>query len=446
MSEEVQKFATIVIGAGPGGLAAAHQLASQQDVLVIEDDLWGGTCPNRGCDPKKMLYSAVEARDRATYLQGHGLEGAPTIDWPKLMTFKRAYTEKVPAGTLNGLKAAGITTIQGKPYFISENQLKVNGQVYEGHHFIIATGQTPVIPGIPGHDYLQTSTDFLDLDQLPARIAFVGGGYVAIELANIAANAGAEVHLLQHNQRILRDFPENYTQLLATAMSDHGVNFHWDTELESVSEIDDGLLLTTNQGSLEVDAVFAAIGRRPQLDSLNLQAAKVDVAEKGLRVNGHLQTTNPRIYGIGDVLLKKQPKLTPVASFEGRYVASDILGKTTAPIDYPSVPQVVYASPQIAQTGVKVEDAKNAPDQYLINAQDTTQWYTFNRIKDPIARVTTVIDKQTQLIVGAVVYSTLADELINDLNNLINNQTTVTQLQRQIPAYPTAASDLVYYY
>ncbi|MFC6169337.1 dihydrolipoyl dehydrogenase family protein [Loigolactobacillus jiayinensis] len=441
------EFDTIIIGAGPGGLAAAYALAPHQHVLVIENDLWGGTCPNRGCDPKKMLYSAVEAQDHAGHLQQFGLKGVPTIDWPALMAFKRGYTDKVPAGTLSGLQAANIATIHGEPHFVATDQVVVAGVTYQATNFIIATGQAPVIPEISGRDYLQTSTDFLALPQLPKRIALIGAGYVALELANIAASAGAEVHILQHNQRILRSFPENYTQLLSAALTAKGITFHWDTELTSVTEQATGFSLATNTTlQLNVDAVFAASGRRPQLASLNLEQAGVTIVAKGISVNDHLQTTNPRIYAVGDVIAKTQPKLTPVSSFEGRYAARTILDIGVAAIAYPPMPQVVYASPQLAQVGVKLGDAKQQPEQYRVVEQDTTQWYTFNRLKEPLAKVTTIFDRTTQQLVGAVVYASIAEEVINYLTLLMNSQVTQAQLGQRILAYPSPASDLAYYY
>ncbi|MFD1318396.1 dihydrolipoyl dehydrogenase family protein [Loigolactobacillus zhaoyuanensis] len=441
------KFDTIIIGAGPGGLAAAYALAEQQQVLVIENDLWGGTCPNRGCDPKKMLYSAVSARDQASQLQHFGLSGIPTIDWPELMTFKRAYTDKIPAGTLSGLKTANIATVHGQPHFVAKNQIQVAATTYQADYFIIATGQAPRVPQISGSEYLQTSNDFLALPELPQRIAFVGAGYVALELANIAASAGAEVHILQHNQRILRDFPEAYTQLLSAAMTAKGITFHWDTELTSVTKHADHYSLATNTTrQLNVDAVFAASGRQPRLASLELAAAGIDATAKGLLVNDHLQTTNPQVYAVGDVLAKKQPKLTPVAGFEGRYVAQAILKSTETAIAYPPIPEVVYASPQIAQVGVKLADAQQQDEKYQVLEQDVTQWYTFNRIKEPTARVTTIFERQTKRLVGAVVYSSIAEELINDLTGLMTKQVTKDQLSQQVMAYPTPASDLAYYY
>lgn len=440
-------FDTIIIGAGPGGLAAAYGLAEQQRVLVVEADLWGGTCPNRGCDPKKMLYSAVEARDEARRLQQSGLDGIPAINWPELMAFKKQYTQKIPQGTRAGLKSAGIATIHGQPRFISADQLQVGEEIYRAAHFIIATGQAPVIPDIEGKQYLQTSTDFLDLAQLPARIAFVGAGYVALELANIAASAGAEVHILQHNHRILRDFPEKETQLLAAALTAKGIHFHWDTTLTSVTKHQAGYSLAMNTGQqLTVDAVFAATGRRPQLASLGLAAAGVASTAKGITVNEHLQTSNPAIFAVGDVVAKAQPKLTPVASFEGRYVVQAILAPDTKAIAYPAVPQVVYASPEIAQVGVKLADAKQQPQQYQVLEQDVTNWYTFNRIKEATAKVTTIFDRQTQHLVGAVVYSSIAEEVINYLTFLMAKQITKPQLAQLITAYPTPASDLTYYY
>lgn len=441
------KFDTIIIGAGPGGNAAAYALAKQQHVLVIENNLWGGTCPNRGCDPKKMLYSAVEAQDQAQHLQQFGLKGVPEIDWPELMAFKRAYTDQIPSGTLAGLQAANITTVHGQPRFVAADQIQVDQTRYQADHFIIATGQAPVVPEINGREYLQTSTDFLALPTLPRRIAFIGAGYVALELANIAASAGAEVHILQHNQRILRDFPEDYTQLLSAAMTAKGITFHWDTELTTVTKHDDRYSLATNTTlQLNVDAVFAASGRRPQLASLDLAAAGIAATAKGLTVDDHLRTTNPHVYAVGDVIAKKQPKLTPVASFEGRYVAHTILAATATAIEYPFTPQVVYASPQIAQVGVKLADAKKQPERYQILEQDVTQWYTFNRIKEPTAKVTTIFERTDQRLVGAVVYASIAEEVINYLTLLMTQQVTKAQLGQQILAYPSPGSDLGYYY
>lgn len=440
-------FDTIVIGGGPGGLAAAYRLAEQQSVLVVENDLWGGTCPNRGCDPKKMLYSAVEAIDHQHALQSSGLVGTSYINWPQLMAFKRQYTTQIPDGTLNGLQSAGIRTVTGTAHFIADHHLRVGETDYTADHFIIATGQTPTLPAIEGRDLLQTSNQFLDLDHLPAKIAFIGAGYIAIELANIAATAGAEVHIIQHNKRILRDFPEAMTTELITSLQNKGVQFHFETTVTKVYETTKSLVLNNAGGfTLTVDAAFAALGRHANIDELNLPAADIATGHHGIQVDEHLVSSNPRVYAIGDVVDRPQPKLTPVAGFEGRYVANQLLQTNSDPIAYPLIPHTVYASPQISQAGVSVQTAQENPDQYRLNQQTTTNWYTFNRIKEPNAIVTTIFDRQTNQLVGAAAYTTIAEELINYLTPLIKNHTTAAELTDTIYNYPSPASDLKYYY
>lgn len=440
-------FDTIIIGGGPGGLAAAYQLAEQQAILVVENALWGGTCPNRGCDPKKILYSAVEALDRQQALQTSGLVGTSAINWSELMAFKRSYTHQIPSGTLNGLQHAGIQTVTGTAHFSDAQTLQINDVSYTADHFIIATGQTPTLPEIEGRDLLQTSNEFLDLEQLPEKIAFIGGGYIAIELANIAVTAGAEVHIIQHNERILRDFPEVLTRQLISSLQEKGIHFHFDTDVTRITQTNNQLTLS-NQAhfKLTVDAAFAAMGRKPNIDQLNLANAGVIASQHGIQVNDHLMSRNPRIFAIGDVLDRVQPKLTPVAGFEGRYVANQLLAKKTAPITYPLIPHTVYASPQISQVGVSVAAAQADPNRYRINQQTVTNWYTFNRIQESAAMVITIFDRQIDQIVGAAAYTTLAEELINYFTNLIKHRTTAAELTDTIYNYPSPASDLKYYY
>lgn len=442
-----KQFDTIIIGGGPGGLAAASSLAAHQRVLVVEKDLWGGTCPNRGCDPKKMLYGVVESRVQDQRYAKHGLQGAAQIDWPALMAFKRRYTDSVPAGTEKGLQSSGVTTVHGAAQFQDAHTITVGAVHYTAANIILATGAHAAKPDIPGAELLGTSTDFLDMDTLPQTMAFIGGGYVAVELANIAANAGATVHLIQHNQHLLRAFPEAYTQRLAQIMADRGIIFHWDTSVAQVSTAPAGITLHFTDGqSLTVTKAFSAMGRPANTTDMNLAEIGVETTKGGIVVNDHLQTAQSHIWAIGDAVAKKQPKLTPVASFEGRYVAGNILQTTTAPIQYPVVPHVVFASPELGQVGITVAATKQAPDRYTVEEQDLSHWYTYNRIQDKTARVTTVTDKTTKRLVGAVVLAVAGEELLNYLSILIHQQAPASVLQQWIPVYPSVASDLSYMY
>jgi Pyruvate/2-oxoglutarate dehydrogenase complex, dihydrolipoamide dehydrogenase (E3) component, and related enzymes len=394
-------YDTIVIGGGPGGMAVTYGLNNSQKVLVIEGNLWGGTCPNFGCDPKKMLYGVVEARRQVIRYQGSGLSAEPKVDWAKMMAFKRGYTEKIPTGTEAGLRNAHIDHLHGVAEFIDGHTLRVGDQKVSGTHIVIATGATPTIPDIPGKEAFKTSTDFLNLSNLPKKIGFVGAGYVAIELANIAVEAGAEVHIFQHNDRLLRNFPQKYTEQLKDILTDKGIHFHMNTNVTALKADDKQVeVITNNGGSVTLNAIFAAAGRRPNLDQLNLPGIGVAVDPQGVKVDDHLRTSVPSIYAIGDAIAKSVPKLTPVSGIEGRYVASLIAGETEEPIHYPAIPHIVFAGPELAQVGITLDEAEKYSEQYAISDQSVGSWYTYNRLQDKTARVTTITDKSSGKVSG----------------------------------------------
>ena len=435
-------YDTIVIGGGPGGLAAAYGLAAKQRVLVIESDLWGGTCPNYGCDPKKMLYRGVEVKNAALRMNGFGISGTAKIDWPSLMAFKRSYTTGIPAGTLTGLTRTGIKTLYGRAQLLGQHMVKVGSQNVTGEHIVIATGHTPRFPDIPGANLLKTSRDFLDVDELPTSIAFIGAGYVSVELANIAAAAGADVHIIGHSDRLLRAFPKVATEALKQLLLKTGIHFHPNVELTKISPLGTMTHLHADGCDLNVDMAVTAMGRIANVADLGLANAGIKSDLRGIPVDDHLRTAVANIYAIGDVNLKPQPKLTPVAGFEGRYVAQQILG-SQEPIHYPAIPTIVFGPTELAKVGVALEDALAAPEQYQVTHNETTHWYTYNRIQDPDAQVWTIVDKSTGKLAGAVVLASLAEDLINTFAAAIDAGQEPSDLNR-IYAYPSAQSDLQY--
>ena len=435
-------YDTIVIGGGPGGLAAAYGLAAKQKVLVIESDLWGGTCPNYGCDPKKMLYRGVEVKNAALRMNGFGISGTAKIDWPSLMAFKRSYTTGIPAGTLTGLTRTGIKTLYGRAQLLGQHMVKVGSQNVTGEHIVIATGHTPRFPDIPGANLLKTSRDFLDVDELPTSIAFIGAGYVSVELANIAAAAGADVHIISHSDRLLRAFPKAATEALKQLLLKTGIHFHPNVELTKISPLGTMTHLHADGFDLNVDMAVTAMGRIANVADLGLANAGIKSDLRGIPVDDHLRTAVANIYAIGDVNLKPQPKLTPVAGFEGRYVAQQILG-SQEPIHYPAIPTIVFGPTELAKVGVALEDALAAPEQYQVTHNETTHWYTYNRIQDPDAQVWTIVDKSTGKLAGAVVLASLAEDLINTFAAAIDAGQEPSDLNR-IYAYPSAQSDLQY--
>ncbi|WP_137625473.1 dihydrolipoyl dehydrogenase family protein [Lactiplantibacillus pingfangensis] len=442
-----KQYDVVVIGGGPAGTAMASGLKSQgKSVLIVESDLWGGTCPNRGCDPKKILLSAVEAQHAASNLQAHGLSGVPTIDWPALMTTKHGYTDGINDGTLGGLQSQQIETLHGEAYFRADGQLTVDGTEVNGTDVVIATGQRPAILPITGHEYFQTSTDFLDLATMPKRVTFVGGGYVGFELATIARAAGAEVHLIHHNDRPLKAFDADLVDALMTNLRAQGITFDLNVELKQLTKTDAGLQLSDENGfNLTTDLVICSAGRLPNADHLGLENVGVSYNRHGIQVNDHLQTANAHIYAIGDVSDTPVPKLTPLAGYEARYLVGE-LAHTGAAISYPVTPTEVYAAPKLAEVGVTAAVAEKQPAKYKVQSLDMTKWFTYYRLQTPQALAKVVIDAQTGLLVGASCLSDIADEMINYLTILIQKQISLSELKQLVVAYPTPASDLQYLY
>src|SRR3989442_7616428 len=211
------QFDLIVIGTGTGGSAPAFRCRSAEWRVAVVDDLpYGGPCALRGCDQKKVLVGAAELADWHRRMQGRGVSGGAHISWPELMQFKRTFTEPVPADREKAFQEAGIATYHGPARFVSPERLSVDGQVLEARHFVVAAGAKPRHLGIPGEEYLLTSTAFLELDELPPRIAFLGAGYISFEFAHVSRRAGAQATIVG------RDTPlQHFEQDLVARLVDH---------------------------------------------------------------------------------------------------------------------------------------------------------------------------------------------------------------------------------
>ncbi|MGY5339463.1 dihydrolipoyl dehydrogenase family protein [Levilactobacillus spicheri] len=444
----MQQFDTVILGGGPGGLAAAYGLhAKGQNVAVVEKDLWGGTCPNSGCDPKKILMAAVEAQGRSAALQGHGLTGVPRIDWAALMAAKRAYTQGIPSGTQGGLQAAGIANLHGTASFNADGTLQVGDQQLNATNVIVATGQAPRLPQIAGQEWLRTSNDFLDLDTLPNDVTLMGAGYVGVELAAIANAAGSRVHLVHHSDRPLRAFDGDLVTDLLALLTQDGIDVRLGTDIVQVAPAGDQYRVTTRDGESWITGmVFATAGRVPVVADLHLDRVHVATTAHGITVNDHLQTTNPHVFAVGDVVDRPQPKLTPVAGFEGQYLTTALTTPDAPAISYPVIPSVVYGKTQLAQLGVTPAQAADQPNEYRVSDLDLTHWYSYQRVQDPHARIKVVLEKGSGRIVGAAVLSMEAEQVINYLDFVIQQHLDAVAINQTIMAYPTLASDLTYFH
>ena len=443
----MHSFDLIVIGTGSAGAMAAQTVRETGKRVAIIDKLpFGGTCSQRGCDPKKVLVGAAEIVARSEQLVGKGIEGKAAINWSDLMRFKKTFTDAIPENTETKFADLGIKTFHGAATFLSEDTLQVGDDMLRAEHIVIATGQRPKPLNISGEELLIDSTGFMELQQLPDKIVMVGGGYIAFEFAHIAARAGANVTILHQGKRPLEGFDADVVNLLVKAMEAIGIKILLDANVTSVEGEPANLKVHYKQQgkkhSLSTKLVVHAAGRVADVAELNLEKAGVELGKKGITVNPYLQSeSNSKVYACGDVADKGLP-LTPLAGYEGRIVAENILKGNHRTFANDPIPTSVFTVPPLASVGLTEEQAKEKGVNVKVLFQETTDWYVSKRINEPFTGFKTLVDKDSDQIVGAHILGSGSDDLINVFTLAMKHGISATALGDTLMAYPTHASDI----
>ena len=410
----------IVIGGGTAGNGVARMAADAGwSVASIDSEPHGGTCALRGCDPKKMLVAVTEGVEWAENMEGKGLEAQPSVNWPDMIAFKRSFTEAMPPRIEAGLEKAGIDVLHGLARFTGPNTIELNGETLTAKHFHIATGARPMTLNIPGEEHLTTSTEFLELPERPNRIAFVGGGFIAMEFAHIVKRAGArEVTVLEMMDRPLGPFDPDLVAMLVEATEELGVDLRTKAKVAKIEKQGDEFTVTveTPDGTetITCDLVVHGTGRVPNIDRLNLEAAGVEYSRRGIKVSDAMRTTNPAIFAAGDCAASG-PKLTPVSAFEGRVAGKNLLaGEDERSVDYPPIPSVVFTLPMVATVG----------------------------LSEAAAREQVLVEEGSGQILGAHLIGPGSEEQINLFAMAMGAGQTANQIKAMIFAYPSYASDI----
>lgn len=342
----------IVIAAGMAGVAAANKCAARGwQVAIVDSRPYGGTCALRGCDPKKILRRGAEIIDSARLMRGKGIDDSGlSINWPDLMKHKHDFTDPVPQKMEDSLAGNGVATLHGHASFIGAQRIEIDDVPHEADRFLIATGARPRGLDFPGHEHLVDSTDFLDLDALPDRILFVGGGFISFEFAHLAARAGASVVIVDRGEHPLKSFHPDLVELLIDRGNAPGIELRRSSTIAALERADHGYRVTLNQTgareTIETDLVVHGAGRVADLADLGLDAAGVAWGERGVHVSSHLQSvTNPAIWAAGDSADTAGMPLTPVAVSEAKAAASNMLQDTTTKPDYTQSPPRSSPSP-----------------------------------------------------------------------------------------------------
>lgn len=443
-----KQYDLIVLGTGGAGYQVAMKTKEAGwHVAVINDGLFGGTCAVRGCIPKKILAGTAEIADINRRLSEIGIvTNKPEMSWQELIKFKRTFTDPVPTETEKALKDAGVDIYAGSPRFTGNLQIEVNGKQLESKKVHIAVGAKPAKLPIEGFEHLITSDDFLELDNLPKRVLFAGGGYVSFEFAHVAARFNSEVTILHSDDHPLPMFDWDIIQTLVEASKAVGIKIEYNAKVQKIEKLDNGFRVTTaDSRTFEADLVVHGLGRPPAIDELNLEATNVDYdRRKGVLVDDYFRSTsNPDVYAAGDAAAAGPP-LSPVAGVQGGIVADNLLGKEHKQPSYLSTPSVIFSTPTVSKVGYLEQEAKDKGIDFDVVNTDLSGWFDSKRLGLKFAKSKVIIEKGTNKIVGAHLIGNHAEDLISIFSLAIELELTTEQLKTPIFAFPTTSDDMRY--
>lgn len=443
-----ESFDLVVIGTGSAGTSAATRCREAGwKVAIIDSRAFGGTCALRGCDPKKVLVGAAEVIDRERRMLDKGIADASRMEWPALIRFKRTFTDPFPKSREDALRSAGIETFHGRARFLGPGSVQVNGDVLEAKHVVIATGAWPAKLNIPGEDHLTRSDQFLELENLPKRLIFIGGGYIAFEFSHVAARAGSQVTILHQGERPLEHFDPDLVAKLVQRTRALGIDVHTKTKATAIEGSPGKLTVITatdsKTESFEAEMVVHAAGRAPEIADLNLAAAKVEFDRRGIKVNSFLQSvSNPAVYAAGDCADSGGLPETPFADYEGSLAARNLLEGNKHETDFRGMATVVFTIPPLARVGLTEEEARKKKVVVDVKQGDTSGWYSARRVAETASAYKVLVDKNSGRIVGAHLLGPEADEFANVFVLAISAGIEAATLKDTLFVYPTQASNI----
>ena len=444
-----QHFDYIAIGGGSGGIASANRAASYgKKCAIVEAKALGGTCVNVGCVPKKAMWFAGQIADAFKLAPDYGFAVTPPpLDWSRLVQSRQAYISRIHASYERVLGKNQVTVIQGFARFVDAHTIEVDGVRYSADHISIATGGVPSWPDIPGAELGIDSDGFFALDHCPKRVAVVGAGYIAVEIAGVLQALGSETHLLVRHDKALRQFDAMLSDTLHQLMQQNGIAVHSHSQVIAVQRLaDNSLQLTLQNGqTLQVDCLIWAIGRTPNTGGLQLDAAGVMTDALGFIQTDAYQNTNvPGIYALGDNTGRLA--LTPVAVAAGRRLAERLFNnKPDEHLNYDLVPTVIFSHPPIGTVGLSEADARAQYGDAAIKiyqSEFTAMYRALTSHREP-TRMKLVCAGSEQKIVGLHVIGYGADEMLQGFAVAIKMGATKADFDNCVAIHPTSAEELV---
>ncbi|MGF1769068.1 glutathione-disulfide reductase [Enterovibrio makurazakiensis] len=444
-------FDYICIGGGSGGIASANRAAMYgAKVAIVEAKHLGGTCVNVGCVPKKVMWHGAQVAE-AIKLYGPDYGFDTTVnkfDWAKLVENREAYIGRIHTSYENVLGKNNIEVINGFAKFVDAKTVEVNGEHYTADNILIAVGGEPTIPNVPGAEHGIDSNGFFELTEQPKRVAVVGAGYIAVEIAGVLNALGTDTHLFVRKESPLRTFDPMIIDTLVEVMEAEGPSLHThSTPKEVVKEADGSVTLHFENGtSHNTDLLIWAIGRNPTTSKINLEATGVETNARGYIKVDEFQNTNVAgIYCVGDIM-EGGVELTPVAVKAGRQLSERLFnGKTNAKMDYTLIPTVVFSHPPIGTIGLTEQEAKAqyGEENVKVYTSGFTAMYTAVTQHRQPCRMKLICAGEEETVVGLHGIGFAVDEMIQGFGVAMKMGATKADFDSVVAIHPTGSEEFV---
>jgi dihydrolipoamide dehydrogenase len=432
----------LIIGAGPGGYETALAAAKRGvEVVLVEAGPVGGTCLNEGCIPTKSFCKNAQLLEQLREAEAFGVSDlAYNFDFKAVTARKNAVVEQLRGGVESLLSHKLITLVRGKASFKDPHTVVVGDEEYSADYIIIATGSVSAFLPVPGADLegILTSKEILDIEELPKKLCVIGGGVIGLEFASIFNSFSCEVTVLEYCKEILPRFDTDLAKRLKQCLGKKGIDINTQSQVLSISKEGDQYKVTFlrkgKEESVVADKVLMAVGRKANVDSLNLAEAGVEFGPRGVVVNEVMQTSQPHIYAVGDINGKMM--LAHAAIFQG-LVALDHMMGVDNDIDLSVMPAAVFTSPEAASVGKTEDECKEAglkvkclKSFFRANGKAVTMGETEGFCK-------VIVEEGTGLLLGCHLFGPHSSDIVQEVCALISRKSTLKQLQDIIHTHPT---------
>jgi glutathione reductase (NADPH) len=441
------QFDVVILGGGNAGIAVTGPVRrAGMSVAMIEQDLLGGTCPNRGCTPKKVLVAAGHALHEIERAAVHHIAvGKPRLDWAALIDREKEMIKDIPTNLARSMAMRDVEIIKGSAAFAGPNLIRVGNRELEAKHIVIATGSKPRPLPIPGADLMITSDEMLSERDLPASVIFVGGGVIALEFGHIYARTGTDVTILEVLPQLLPAMDADAVVHLQGETERIGISVSTAVNVKRIEPANGHLRVVFSRDgtehAIEADRVVNGAGRVANVDTLDLAVGNVEHANGRVAVNRHLRSiSNPLVHVCGDAVpTSPQP---PIATYEGDIVGRNIVEGPKYSPDYASMATSVYTVPALAAVGLTEAAAKQKGFAIDVHTNDMRDWFSAKTYAETVAWSKIIIDRTTDRILGAHFVGHAGQELVNLFGLAMRFDLTAAQVRDNVYAYPTFSSDI----